>query len=1047
MTQQNSFKILNASAGSGKTYSLVKEYITVLLKSRDSTKFRKLLAITFTNKAVSEMKERVLDTLAALSDYKEGLAKPVMLDDLIASTGLSLEIIVKKSANVLDEILHNYSAFDIVTIDTFTHRIIRTFAKDLGISGSFDVSLDQQALNAQAVDALIAKVGSDKEITKVLINFAIEKADDDKSWDITRDLNDIAKLLHNENDIKAIDSLKNKSLHDFVALSEKLTAKIKFHTASLQKIATELLELIHALGLDQKSFKGGYYYKFISDISAGKKQLSFTGSAYKDNIGNEPFYAKSQKENIKSIIDENQTVFIDTFFKLKSISERLLLLQAFKSRLIPLSVLHLIKNELDLIKEEENILLISDFNKLIASSLRDQPAAFIYERLGERYTNFFIDEFQDTSLLQWNNLIPLIENSLSTLPEDSIENTLLLVGDPKQAIYRWRGGEAEQFINLSTGTTPFSIPAKSDLLTTNYRSHAEIIKFNNQFFTYVSSHFEKNQYRTIYDTGNNQKTNHRNGGYVSIEFVDYTDRAEADILYPKKVLDVINAVSEDGYSLSDICVLTRNNSHGITIAQFLENEGISIVSSESLLVNNSPVVKFIHSFLTMMVYQDQKEKRIPVLYFLSDYLQINEAHAFYVELLDMSMEHMLVHLNQYDIFINVEQLQNLTLYESVEYIIQRFGLQKKGDAYVLAYLDLVFDYIQKSDGGMIGFLDYYEDKKEKAAIVAPSQNDAVQIMSIHKSKGLEFPIVIYPYADTSIYRTQGEHQWYPLETDNELTEFPLLMMPHSSRMSDFGKLGKSLFDKKHSEQQFDALNVLYVALTRAVKRLYVVSRFRESVKNISTLTDLFIDFLKTNHLWNVQQTVYTFGIPDKIEIQTFKTEDLIYSLPFISSSKEDLGIQIATQASFLWDETKQNAINYGNLIHKLMAEIKSKDDISSVLHDAQQSGIISFSEKETIENRIHSITEHPALQNYFKAENEVITERAILSSDGAFYIPDRIETTPDGHTTIIDYKTGEHSPSHFSQISTYNSLLKEMGYQVEKNLLVYINSKVEVITV
>ncbi|TVZ52614.1 UvrD-helicase domain-containing protein [Dokdonia sp. Hel_I_53] len=1049
MTQTNSFKVLNASAGSGKTYSLVKEYITVLLKSNSLTKFRNLLAITFTNKAVAEMKERVLDTLTELNNYKEGQDKPAMLDDLIATSGLSTDIIVNKSGQILDKILHNYSAFDIVTIDTLTHRIIRTFAKDLDISGSFEVSLDQQTHNAQAVDALIAKIGLEKEVTEVLVNFAIDKADDDKSWDITRDLIDIAQLLHNENDIKALEALKDKSLSEFIQLSKKLNAEITKLAASQKQIATELLDFIHALGLDQKSFKGGYFYNFIVDVSEGKKKISYVGNGktYKDQIEAYDFYNKSHNDEIKSIIDINKGTFISTFFKLKSLSGRQQLFKAFKSKLIPLSVLQLIKKELEHIKEEENILLISDFNKLIAASLRDQPAAFLYERLGERYTNFFIDEFQDTSILQWNNLIPLIENSISTLSEDLVENSLLLVGDPKQAIYRWRGGEAEQFIDLSSGKNPFSIPAQTDQLDTNYRSHAEVINFNNSFFTHISSHFDTTKYKAIYFTDNDQKLNHRAGGYVSLDFIDFTDRAEADIVYPERVLNIINKVTLDGFLLSDICVLTRNNSHGGMIAQYLEKEGISIISSESLLVHNSPIVQFIHAFLTMIVYRDKKEKRLPVLYFLSDYLQIEQPHQFYKELLGMSVSEMLVYLQRFDIFIHLEHLQTLTLYESVEYIIQRFALQEKGDAYVLAYLDLVYNYVQKSDRGILGFLDYYDEKKEKAAIVAPPQKEAVQIMSIHKSKGLEFPIVIYPYADTSIYRTQGEHQWYPLQNETEVTGFSLLMVPHSSKMSEFGDIGKSLYEQKHSEQQFDSLNVLYVALTRAVERLYVVSRFRESVKNISTLTDLFIDFLQKKQLWNVEQRVYTFGSPDKAITKLSDSEDLTVTLPFISSSKEDLGIQIATQAAFLWDDEKQNAINYGNLIHNLMAEVKYKEDIPDVLDNAHENGLISSSEKDIIEKIIYSIVQHPSLQDCFEVENEVITERVILSSNGEFHIPDRVETTPEGHTTVIDYKTGAHNSSHITQISAYSKLLLEMGYQVEKNLLVYINTKVEVITV
>jgi len=346
MTDTNTFTVLNASAGSGKTYSLVKQYITTLLKSNNPNKFRHLLAITFTNKAVAEMKDRVLDTLQEISEYKEGTPEPPMLNDLVVSSMLSIESVISKSTKILDSILHNYSAFDVMTIDTLTHRIIRTFAKDLNISGSFEVSLDQNTLNMQAVDALVSKVGVDEQITQVLVDFAIEKADDDKSWDITRDLNEIAKLLHNENDIKSLELLKKKSLTDFKSLAQSLKNEIRSLAQTQQKIATELLEFIHALGLDQKSFASGYYYKFITDVSQGKKKISYTGSSYKDHIESYTFYTKTQKDDIKGIIDLNRTTFVNTFLKLKGLYGRQKMFEAFKSRLTPLSVLQLIKGEL-----------------------------------------------------------------------------------------------------------------------------------------------------------------------------------------------------------------------------------------------------------------------------------------------------------------------------------------------------------------------------------------------------------------------------------------------------------------------------------------------------------------------------------------------------------------------------------------------------------------------------------------------------------------------------------------------------------------------------
>ena len=1046
MTETNTFIVLNASAGSGKTYSLVKQYITTLLKSNDANKFRHLLAITFTNKAVAEMKNRVLDTLKYIGHYVPGDKKPAMLDDLVLSSGLPEDVVIKKSKEILNRILHNYAAFDIVTIDTLTHRIIRTFAKDLNISGSFEVSLDQKTLNAQAVDALIAKVGLDDDISKVLINFALEKADDDKSWDIARDLLEIANLLHNENDLKALELIKDKSLTDFDTLTTYLYQQIKSLSAAQKQLGKDLIELIHELGLDQKSFASGYFYKFMLQVSNGVQGLSYTGAAYKDNITSYTFYTKAQKDHIKATIDGHKDHFIATFLKLKELAARQGMLQSFKSKIIPLSVLHLIKKELELIKEDENVLLISDFNALIAKSLKDQPAAFLYERLGERYTNYFIDEFQDTSVMQWDNLIPLIDNTISSQAEDTVANSLLLVGDPKQAIYRWRGGEAEQFIALSNQTNPFSTPATIDRLETNYRSSAEIINFNNSFFTHLATHFNNELYREIYYKDNSQQTNSNTEGFVSLEFLEYENKEESSEIYPARIIEIINEATSQGYLHSDICILTRNNIEGSLIATALQEAGVEVVSSESLLIANSSTVQFIHAFATMLSYPGQVEKRLPVLYYLTHYFKIEEAHSFYSTNTTCTFLEFIEGLQQFDVFVQIDHMQTLPLYEYLESIIRSFNLTTISDAYVVAYLDLAYNYSQSKSGGILGFIDYWEEKKEKSSIVAPEQESAVQTMTIHKSKGLEFPIVIYPYASSDLYRVRGEHQWYPIN-DESFGGFKTLMVPHSTALKDFGKAGTTLYDTRNNEQQFDTINVLYVALTRAAERLYVLSRFRESKEKINTYSDLFIDYLKSTNLWSEDQRAYTFGreMPAKIEDNNVDYASFIPSI--ISTSKEELGIQIITQASFLWDEQKQNAITYGNLIHELMAKINSQTDIQHVLDDAVKQGIVPEEGFENIKNILTNITSNPQLSDYYQDQNTVYNERMILSRDGSFYIPDRVVVMPNGDTTIIDYKTGMHNPSHSKQIAMYGTLYEEMGFHVNNKFLVYIDATVDVISV
>lgn len=1037
---ENTLTRLNASAGSGKTYSLVKNYLITLLKSTNPKKFRQLLAITFTNKAVAEMKSRVLETLAELADYKEGDLKPTMLDDLVMASGLTPEIVRQKANEILGQILHNYAGFDVVTIDTLTHRIIRTFSKDFGLSGNFEVSLDLQSMTALAVDALIARAGQDEEITQTLVDFSLQKIDEDKSWDISYDLNEIAQLLHNENDAKAIKLLKNKSLADYKKLDTDLSKFTQGVYAKMQELAIGLLDVLDTLGLEQRHFSSGYFYKFIVQARETPEKLLFTGAKWKSDIASYDFYKKAEKQEIKDTIDTHKAHFITVFETLRKLFYQAKLKELFRARLIPLSVLQLIQRELDIIKEEDNVVLISDFNKIIGQSLKDQPAAFIYERLGERYSNYFIDEFQDTSVLQWSNLIPLIDNAISSLSMDGTPNSLLIVGDPKQAIYRWRGGEAEQFMKMGTTTQPFTLPISQDTLDTNYRSHEEIINFNNGFFTHLASVFEHPDYQNIYVQDNNQHTNHRKGGLVSLRFTEAQNNVDDEEIYPEKIIEIIEEVTAGGRPKSDICILVRSNKDGAHIAQVLTQRGILVVSSESLLIASSPIVVFINAVVSMLQHPDDPAYRLEVLYFLGEHLGVDKLHHFYAYHIDLGIQEFFDSLDLREIHFKIDQYESLGLYERLEYIIRSFSLQSFCDAYVIAYLDLAQEYALKNLSSITGFLRYWEEKSEKASIAAPAQNNAVLLMSIHKSKGLEFPIVIYPYADSKLYRTQGEHHWYPSSDES----FETLMISHAATLEHIDETTLALYQERRNQQLFDAINVLYVALTRAVEQLYVVLRFRESKEGTSTYNDLFIQYLKAQGMWEGEQRNYTFGSLASSTTIDADTSTETLTVPFTSTSRNDIGLEIAMQAAFLWDEKREEARGYGNLVHAIMAKVKYRSQEKIAVEEAIYEGLLSKIESKKLLEVITAITNHPALTACFDPKSISYSERAILSSTGHYHVPDRVEVHPDGSATLIDYKTGVREKKHIQQLITYSDLLKEMNFNVTTRLLIYINERIEV---
>ncbi len=1047
MATQSPVTIYNASAGTGKTYSLVKNYLKTLISSRFKNKHRHLLAITFTNKAVAEMKERVLSTLKDFAFYeKKGDVIPAMLIDIASETGIHHKTISLKAATLLNEILHNYAAFDIVTIDTFTHRILRTFSRDLDLSGNFEVSLDVKDLLTKAVDRVIDKTGDDSKITEVLVNYALQKTDDNKDWNISRDLNSIAALLLKENDAAAMASMKDKSLDDFTALSKTLSSKKAAVLTEIKAKAKSLLETFGNLGLDASHFNRGTFYNHVNKLAQDPLSFKFEKkSKWQNDIEHYSFYTKSTDQITKSSIASIQEELIVFFKETLAMSFEVQTLAAFQKNIVPLSTLQLINKELQNIKEEENILLISDFNAIIHKSLKDQPAAFIYERIGERYTNYFIDEFQDTSVLQWNNLVPLIENALISENKDATTNSLLIVGDPKQAIYRWRGGKAEQFIDLAGGNTPFISNETSVVsLDKNYRSHKTIVHFNNDLFSHIAQVFDNPTYQEIYTQDNKQKYNSDAEGFVSLQFIDAKTNEDAHEVYPPAVLEIIEKATHDGFEKSDICILIRSNKQGALIAQYLTEQNIQVVSSDSLLIKNSATVLFVEDILTLQDQPHNMPAAVRALRFIAQQYSIEDPHLFMDNWLSSEDLGLYQYLEKLDIHFSSTRFAALPLYEGVEYIIRSFRLTALADAFVIGFLETVFNYSTSQNRGLIGFLEYWGKKKDNLSIHAPLQKDAVQIMTIHKSKGLEFPIVIFPYADGELYSSKNEHHWYDIP-NNEYNGFTKLMIGHSETLKKYSEQGEARFTKRHSEQKFDSINVLYVALTRPVQRLYVLSRFRES-KIPKYYSDLFINYLKDSKHWEENKMQYNFGTLQAPIQKNGSIEDTIM-IPFTSSSKEEHNINIITRKGIVTNEEVEKAIYYGNLVHDLLAEINTVNDIEHALQRFVLDGHILKEEQDGFSKTLHKIVRHPELAPGFSKENTIYNERAILSKEGRTFIPDRVVVSPNGHTTVIDYKTGIPKEEHSFQIENYAVLLQEMNFNVVQKFLVYINEEIKVISV
>jgi ATP-dependent exoDNAse (exonuclease V) beta subunit len=1040
--QPATFQVYNASAGSGKTFTLVKEYLKVLLNSDDIFSFQKILAITFTNKAAGEMKERVLSSLEDFSNGKENDLFTIIINE----TDLDKQIIKERSKKILNAILQNYAAFSITTIDSFTHKIIKNFAFDLGLSLNFEVEMDAVSLLNQAVDVLISKIGTDKKLTNLLIAYSLDKTDDDKSWDISRDLSEFARLLLNEEDVKHFRGLADKKLEDFTHLKASLYKHQKELKEALKNVGQDCLELLNKNDLEFKDFMRGTLPKFFADLSTKSENIDFIkrSETIKKAIENNQYYSKSTIASVAASIEQIIPEIVRLFKESEQIYQQFSMNKLALKSIIPLAVLNNINSELETIKEDNNIRLNAEFNQLISDNVKDQPAPFIYERIGQRFQYYFIDEMQDTSVLQWQNLIPLIANTLAQ------ENSnLLLVGDGKQAIYRWRGGKAAQFIDLgSERENPFQVAKEIKNLETNFRSFSEIINFNNSFFQHTANFLQKESYKNLFVEGNKQFENAKKGGFVSLSFLEKEDDKEVEkVKYPQKVLEKIYDLKER-FSLNEICVLIRTRKDGVAIANYLSENGIAIISSETLLLQNSAKVSFIIDVLKVLQNPSDEETRFEMLYFLHQHLQIKTPkNSFLKAFSKVDIQTILTSLKNEGVSFEVAAFHQLPFYEKIEEIIRGFNLVNSSDAYIQFFLDIVLE--QQRKGTDIGeFLAFWELQKDRLSIVAPESSNAVQIMTIHKSKGLEFPVVIFP-CDVDIYRQIKPKSWLN-ELPASYNGFDELLVDYSKSLAFVSERGLDVYNQQREELELDNFNLLYVTLTRAVEQLHIITEKKISSKgegNTNFYSGIFINYLKQLTLWNDTVLDYSFGDAHRVSKKEVASSVVEIHEKFISTPWQEHNIVLLASASKLWNTEQGQAIDFGNLLHEIFAKIINKNDVDMIVTHYHQLGVLNDKQTAFIRQRISQVVAHPKLAAYFTGEFIVYNEREIVAMDHQIVIPDRLVFLNKTEVVIIDYKTGAPSLEHHQQLLKYESVLKTMNFKVNKKILIYINEEINIVAV
>jgi len=1032
----SNFKIINAGAGSGKTFSLVLEYLTFLINPKLELNHKSLLAITFTNKAVNELKSRVLNKLFILKTNPS--REKIITNHLKNELKITDQEIKIRSSLILKKIIYDYGSFDIITIDSFTHRIIRTFYRDFKLSTNFEVIIDNNEILSEMVDSIINEVGVKPNITETLMNYSLYKILEGKSVNIKNDLIDFARILLNENNRSYIDDIKESSEKIFADSYKVLNNRIQLLQSEIKLLSIKALELIHNNKLEKKDFFRGTLYNYFEKL----KNLDFKFSNNKNIedslLGLAQLYSKNKEELIKDRINLIRPDLNQFYSEIKPKVQLLFFTKSLLKNWIPLSLSSLMWKKLEEIETKEKKILIDNFNSKISLIIKDQPAPYIFERLGERYKHYFIDEFQDTSKLQWDNLIPLISNSLETEYASDFRGSLFLVGDPKQAIYRWRGGDVNQFINLNKKKSPFQIEPEIKSLKINYRSKDEIVKFNNDFFKNSSTFLSDETYNKIFDETSTQLNHNDPGGYITVNFISKTNfKKESEDLYLKEVFKKVKSVLSRGYSINQIAVLVRKKRQAILVSEALLKKGIKIISSESLLINNSNSVKFLIALMKLVINQDNRRQFKIILDHLWNlkYSDSIEYHTFLKTYLGLKKEDFFRALslllnNNFD----YDKFKNFNFYDAIEYSISHFDFIKVSDVFVIHFLDIIFNFSIKTENNIYSFLNYWSENCDELCVSMPEKIDALRVLTIHKAKGLEFPVVILPFIDEPfIQKRIINNIWIQID-DKNLKDFKWGLVNFSERLNEMGSVGEELY--KHHKMLFelDAMTILYVAMTRAKKELHIISKNSNQL-NSPSYSGLFLSYCK--NLKSNQKGEFEWG---QNEINKDFSEDVSQDFSL------DIDSNLNWKNKMFFDLNKNDSETQrkkGLLIHDVLSQINSIDEIDFVLNNYRRTKLFDNSNLETLNSKIIKILNHNSLKHLFNNQYKILNEKEILNPSGKILRPDKIVFAKN-KIVIIDFKTGKLRENDAVQLKEYEQSLKKMNYKNIEKILVYVNDSIEI---
>lgn len=1115
---QKKFNIYRSSAGSGKTFTLTKEYLKLVLAtpaylSFKADYFKHILAVTFTEDAANEMKDRIIKGLykiANLVDNEEDSLFSAILAELqeeYPEKHLTRTILRERAEKIFAKLLHNYSDFMVSTIDSFNNRIIQSFTRDMDLPYNYIIELEQDEILEQATKLLLEEAGEkgNQNLTKVLVDFALKQVDEEKSWDIEKLLQDFGKNIFQEAKKPLIAQLEELTKTDFIQIRNDLSEYKNTVEKELKNLAEQGITAIQNTGFEEKDFYYGktgiygFFQKYSQHIDS-KFFIEFANKYVRKTIEEDKWDGSKNKisvpENLKDTLKKIFYLLDDLRSKYKS---NYLIINNLLPYIYLLATINELDKKLKKLISEKNKVHISDFNHKINQIVEREPIPYIYERIGERFKHILIDEFQDTSQMQWHNLIPLISNSLGfNFPN-------MLVGDAKQAIYRWRSGNADLIVSLPKVPTAapnspvaenaeiFQAHFNAKNLDRNFRSKAQIIEFNNELFEHIANHYggEFPALRDYYKGVRQKVDEKKQGGHVQITFLS-KNRDYDEATFEECLLIVKDLVENKGYTYRDIAILVRTNNKASKLAEKFLEQKIQVISSESLLLAYSSKVNFLVNFLRIMTQPLNPSVKADLLYFLYDHFN-NElgANLPFDDNTHLAISEACnsVKFKDFALFIktnfsrpiNFKALQYLSIYEIAEELIRTFQLNfdSKQQIYLQKLLDVMLDYGLRNSNNLSDFLEYWEMQKSKISITSPESGNAIRIMTIHKSKGLQFPVVILPYADWETTPKNGEKLW--LSWENTISpKLKTVILPVKKELleTEFAED----YQKEMQATFIDAVNMLYVALTRPEEKLYIIGKEidkKNESKSVEKLLNVYLEARLTSALLKDQgvetnlpegerkeqnRQVYILKNDDspkssQKENKVVDTYELSYFLSTecrdkIRMRRDDKKVKIHLQHEVkgeynidiqgLYDARKQ-----GLLIHYAFERVKYKTDVARAVQKLVNEGYIMEEEKGAIEAKMHQIIALPEIQAFYEPQEgrQIFNEKELVvkveskihnaqKKEEKVLRPDRI-IVDNELITIIDYKTGiEKIQEHTRQVNEYAKALLSIdtfkGFEVQQ---------------